>query len=114
MLLQLAIELQRDNSSVETSSLRKPDVVRTLSFIKLSLDHSIPSEDETHEGKGLSLDSLKINKEPSEAQMDEEYEDLALGLEGVDPTEHMSVTAVNLLLALLQGIAFVFITISND
>ena len=54
----------------------------------------------------MSRDSLRFvsgEDEGEDAEGDSDDEDLAPGLEGVSKREHLSVTAVNLLLALLQG-----------
>ena len=88
------------------AGIKMPDIARKLSFIKLSLDYADPSRMSSKIDKGFSLESLRINADDRDAVdegADSDDEDLAPGLEGVDASEHMSVTAVNLLLALLEG-----------
>ena len=106
-LLQLLMQLsQQPGNGIGDpgASIKVPDVARKLSLIKLALDNVDPSKKAVKEG--FSLDSLRLNPEAEDVDMDEgdsDDEDLAPGLEGVDASEHMSVTAVNLLLALLEG-----------
>lgn len=84
------------------SSTLKPDVIQTLTFIQISLGYeSTASEEETIEGSVLNK-LLIVPKEEEDADGDSDDEDLAPGLEGVEKSEHMRVTAVNLLLALLE------------
>ena len=105
-LLKLSMQISThvDKSIPEDSPLKKPDVMRMLMFIKLSLD-----QDKTIKKAGtnqkLSLESLRLVSDDDEDddEGDSDDEDLAPGLEGIDRREHLSVTAINLLLALLQG-----------
>ncbi|KAI5118985.1 hypothetical protein M0805_001124 [Coniferiporia weirii] len=103
--LTMQISAQVGASASAGSPLKRPDVSRMLMFIKLSLDQngSLTDRDSTEK---LTLDSLRLvpeeDKQEANDDGDSDDEDLAPGLEGVDKSEHMSVTAVNLLLALLE------------
>ncbi|KAL5507792.1 hypothetical protein ACEPAH_5410 [Sanghuangporus vaninii] len=110
LLLKLSMQIssQVGTDAADDSPLRRPDVTRTLMFIKVSLDQDdVLREFRTKsdsQGK-LSRESLKFVSDESESDEsggDSDDEDLAPGLEGVSKREHLSVTAVNLLLALLQ------------
>lgn len=87
------------------AGIKVPDLVRKLSFIKLSLHYADSSKILAEKERGFSLESLRINSDDDEEDKDgdSDDEDLAPGLEGINASEHMSVTAVNLLLALLEG-----------
>ncbi|THH05707.1 hypothetical protein EW145_g4599 [Phellinidium pouzarii] len=104
-LLIMQIATQVGEAASEESPFKRPDVSRMLMFIKMSLEQdSAMSERESSEK--LTLDSLRIVSEEEQEGGDggdSDDEDLAPGLEGVDKNEHLSVTAVNLLLALLEG-----------
>ncbi|KAL5527881.1 hypothetical protein ACEPAG_6682 [Sanghuangporus baumii] len=106
--LSMQISSQVGADAAVDSPLRRPDVTRTLMFIKMSLDQDdVLRESRTKsdsQGK-LTRDSLKFVSEEGESDEsdgDSDDEDLAPGLEGVSKREHLSVTTVNLLLALLQ------------
>ncbi|EJC97432.1 uncharacterized protein FOMMEDRAFT_24437 [Fomitiporia mediterranea MF3/22] len=87
------------------SPLRRPDVTRMLMFIKMTLAQEVVvgNAKGRREG-GLSLESLRIvpEEDGEGGESDSDDEDLAPGLEGVNKREHLSVTAVNLLIALLE------------
>ncbi|KAL5487549.1 hypothetical protein ACEPAI_5657 [Sanghuangporus weigelae] len=102
--LSMQISSQAGADAAADSPLRRPDVTRTLMFIKMSLDVLRESWTKS-DSQGLSRESLKFVSDESESDEgdgDSDDEDLAPGLEGVSKREHLSVTAVNLLLALLQ------------
>lgn len=103
LLLKLIMNISSETgeSAKESTSL-KPDVTQMLTFIKMSLDYEGAAADEKR-SNGQMLDKLRIvEDEEPDADGDSDDEDLAPGLEGVKKSEHMSVTAVNLLLALLE------------
>ena len=103
LLLKLIMNIQSETGepAKESTSL-KPDVTQTLTFIKMSIDYEGTAANEKR-SNGQMLDKLRIiEDEEPEADGDSDDEDLAPGLEGVKKSEHMSVTAVNLLLALLE------------
>ncbi|KAL5529962.1 hypothetical protein ACEPAF_6219 [Sanghuangporus sanghuang] len=106
--LSMQISSQVGSDAAAGSPLRRPDVTRTLMFIKMSLDQDVVLREfrtkSDSQGK-LSRESLKFvsdESESDESDGDSDDEDLAPGLEGVSKREHLSATAVNLLLALLQ------------
>lgn len=103
LLLKLIMSISSQiGDSMEGETALKPDVTQMLTFIKMSLDYDRAAVD----GKldGLALNKLRIvQDDEKDDEGDSDDEDLAPGLEGVDKSEHMSVTAVNLLLALLES-----------
>ncbi|KAH8118805.1 hypothetical protein DFH11DRAFT_1569390 [Phellopilus nigrolimitatus] len=106
LLFQLIMQIsaQAGGSASAESPLKRPDVSHMLMFIKLSLEQDSSLVDAGSSGK-LTLDSLRLVPEDDKEDDDggdSDDEDLAPGLEGVNKSEHLSVTAVNLLLTLLE------------
>ncbi|EJD01651.1 uncharacterized protein FOMMEDRAFT_126746, partial [Fomitiporia mediterranea MF3/22] len=107
LLFQLSMKIseQVGADAPADSPLRRPDVTRTLMIIKMTLAQEVVvgNAKGRREG-GLSLESLRIVPEEGGegGESDSDDEDLAPGLEGVNKREHLSVTAVNLLIALLE------------
>ena len=67
----------------------------------------------------LSLDSLRIVDDDDESSPrasggDSDDEDEAPGLEGVPRGDHLTVTAINLLLSLLEGTRIAFVTFEHS
>ena len=104
-LLKLSMQISEDigKTAPENSPLKNPEVMRMLMFIKLSLDQDkIVKKAETNEK--MTLDSLRfMSNGDDDDEGDSDDEDLAPGLEGIDRKEHLTVTAINLLMTLLQG-----------
>ncbi|TDL29980.1 hypothetical protein BD410DRAFT_817858 [Rickenella mellea] len=115
--LQLILQMQTQliDSASSTNILKKPTHI--LSFIKHALE-SGTSVGESRQGgankdsRSLRIADLRIvpeddnddmsNLPPSGGDSDDEEEEVP-GLEGVQPGDEMSVTAINLLLALLEA-----------
>ena len=102
----MQISAQLGANAAADSPLRRPDVTRMLMFIKMSLEQDDTLRElRAREGGKLSRESLRfVSDEGSDDdEGDSDDEDLAPGLGGVSKHEHLSVTAINLLLALLEG-----------
>jgi hypothetical protein len=114
LFLQLIVQVQSRMSRDDTSSnniLSKPEHV--LTFIKHALQSdavqdSPPSVDASSR-QGLRMNDLRIVSEDdidgdndSEADSDDETPDL----QGVRPNDEMTITALNLLLSILEGSLF--------
>lgn len=101
--MQIAEHLGETSSG--TNPFKKANVTHVLAFVKYALDEANPQR-EKETPNGLTLDSLRIVSEQDEDEDDggdSDDEDPAPGLEGVDRSEYLVVTAMNLLLALLEG-----------
>ena len=97
------ITAQLKDSAAEPHTL-KFETTQTLTFIKMSLDYAVANGEKKLSDNSLSLEKLRIIEDADEKDDDgdSDDEDLAPGLEGVEKSEHMTVTAVNLLLTLLE------------
>ena len=94
---------QLEELSSGSNPFKKADVKHVLAFVKYALDEAT-SQGEREPRDGLPLDKLTfVSQEDEDADGDSDDEDPAPGLEGVERSDYLIVTAMNLLLALLEG-----------
>ena len=94
---------QLEELSSGSNPFKKADVKHVLAFVKYALDEAT-SQGERGPKDGLPLDKLTfVSQEDEDGDGDSDDEDPAPGLEGVERSEYLVVTAMNLLLALLEG-----------
>ena len=99
----MQISEQLEGLSSRSNPFKKADVKHVLAFVKYALDEAT-SQGEREPRDGLPLDKLTfVSQEDEDADGDSDDEDPAPGLEGVERSEYLVVTAMNLLLALLEG-----------
>jgi hypothetical protein len=110
LFLQLIVQVQTRMSSDDPSSniLGRPEHV--LTFIK----HALQSEDtaskqvsvDPNPRQGLTMDDLRMVSEEDpddDGDKDGDSDDETPGLRGARPDDEMTITALNLLLSVLEG-----------
>lgn len=110
LYLQLIIQIQSKLADTTSSSniLKKPEHI--LLFIKHSLESGSSTEtpkksDEVRAKRhGLGLDDLRIVPEQEDTLDSEDSDDEIPDDEDAAPDEEMTVTTINLLLAILEGV----------
>ncbi|KAI0058878.1 hypothetical protein BV25DRAFT_1829628 [Artomyces pyxidatus] len=114
LFLQLVVQIQTQMSGEDASSsniLSKPEHI--LSFVQHALETGatspttpVPKQIEARPrgAPGLTMDDLRIiERDEDEIEIDGDSDDEKPGLEGVPPDDEMTVTALNLLLAILEA-----------
>lgn len=112
LFLQIIIQAQTQMSKDGPSSnniLSKPEHI--LSFIKHALqnetmqDAAQKQQSKGPPSLGLTMDDLRIvpEEEQDDVDMESDSDDEAPGPQGVQPNDEMTITALNLLLSILEG-----------
>ena len=113
IIIQVQTQMSKDGPS-SSNILSKPEHI--LSFIKHAIQNdmmqdTVPEQASTGPSphQGLTLDDLRIvpeGEQDDDADMEGDSDDEAPGLPGARANDEMTITALNLLLSILEGTLF--------